>query len=95
MKIYLYMKKILAIITLIFLNLVITSEGLFAQCAMCRASVESSISEGAGVGAGLNAGILYLSLFPYLILGTVAYLWFRNSKKRHAQRVKVSGNYSG
>jgi len=95
MKIYLCMKKILAIITLIILNLVTTSQGLFAQCAMCRASVESSISEGAGIGAGLNAGILYLSAFPYIILGVLAFLWYRNSKKRHAQRVKVSGNYSG
>ena len=89
------MKKILAIITLLILNLITTNQELIAQCAMCRASVESSISEGAGVGAGLNAGILYLSAFPYLILGVLAFLWYRNSKKRHAQRVKVSGNFGG
>lgn len=95
MKVYLFMKKIFSIITLYIIHSVFISQELFAQCAMCRASVESSISEGAGVGAGLNAGILYLSAFPYLTLGVLAFLWYRKSKKRHARRLKISGNFSG
>lgn len=95
MKIYLYMKRFLTIITLFIINSIFSGQELLAQCALCRASVESSMSEGAGIGAGLNAGILYLSAFPYLTLGVIAYLWYRNSKKRHAQRVKISGNFSG
>jgi hypothetical protein len=56
-----------------------------AQCAMCRASVESNMSEGqASIGAGINTGILYLLAMPYLAIGLVTYLWYRNSKKQYA-----------
>lgn len=55
-----------------------------AQCAMCRASVSSSISEGGNLGKNLNTGILYLAAMPYILIATLAWLWYRNSKKRHA-----------
>lgn len=51
-----------------------------AQCAMCRASVESNIKEGNGVGAGLNAGILYLMSIPYIILSVIGYFWYKSSR---------------
>ena len=37
-----------------------------AQCSMCKAVAESA--DGGGFGAGLNYGILYLMIFPYLII---------------------------
>lgn len=53
-----------------------------AQCAMCRASVENSISENSDLfGASLNTGILYLFAMPYLLIGLIAFLWIRNSRK--------------
>ncbi|RXP64600.1 hypothetical protein EC396_01110 [Lutibacter sp. HS1-25] len=50
-----------------------------AQCAMCKAVVESggNVSE----AEGLNSGILYLMVFPYLLVGTLLYFIIRNRKK--------------
>ncbi len=56
-----------------------------AQCAMCRSSVESANKDKENLskfGNGLNKGILYLMAIPYLLAGTVGYLWYRNSKKQ-------------
>lgn len=54
-----------------------------AQCAMCRATVGSNLSEGRGViGTGLNFGILYLLLTPYVLVAGLALVWFKASKKR-------------
>ena len=40
-----------------------------AQCAMCRAVIESNTAEnGAEISAGINNGILYLMGFPYLLI---------------------------
>jgi hypothetical protein len=53
----------------------------FAQCAMCRSQVESSIEgQGKVVGRGLNNGILYLMTIPYLVLGGFGYMVYRNWK---------------
>jgi len=56
---------------------------VFAQCSMCRASMENSISrDSEQFSAGLNTGILYLFIMPYLLFGIIAYFWFRASKKK-------------
>ncbi len=39
-----------------------------AQCAMCKASVESSMGQKNSVAAGINKGILYLMAIPYVLL---------------------------
>ncbi|WP_198673038.1 hypothetical protein [Algoriphagus litoralis] len=58
----------------------------FAQCAMCRASVENNVSNGdTSIGAGLNSGILYLFVMPYLLAAVIGYLWYRSSKKKKAK----------
>ena len=63
---------------------------LFAQCAMCRVSVENNIAAGeTSVGSSLNTGILYLMVMPYLMLVVIAYFWFKNSQKETAQRLKL------
>jgi len=51
---------------------------------MCRATVETSASNGGDLVAGLNAGIIYLATIPYLMLGGLAYFWYRSSRKRLA-----------
>lgn len=83
------MKKVAnrILITLFFLVVGI-SQG-WSQCAMCRGSVESTMGNGRNnVGIGLNTGIMYLFVMPYLIVGVIAYLWYRNSKKaREEQRM--------
>ncbi|TDB63661.1 hypothetical protein [Arundinibacter roseus] len=83
------MKNILRKIVIIVLLLCINGSQLWAQCAMCRGSVESTMGNGRNnVGIGLNTGIMYLFVMPYLIVFAVGYLWYRNSRKaREEQRL--------
>lgn len=51
-----------------------------AQCAMCRASLES---EGNTMKAeAVNDGIVYLMAFPYIIVAVVGYVVYRMYKKK-------------
>jgi len=53
----------------------------WAQCAMCRATLENNLSNGnPGIATGINVGILYLFFAPYLAVGLIAYFWYRTSK---------------
>lgn len=84
------MKK-LTFVLVLFLVMGVMPE-LLAQCAMCRGTVESTISGGRSVVASqLNIGILYLLAAPYLIVSTIAFLWYRNSKKEHGKRLEIAG----
>ena len=51
---------------------------LSAQCPMCRMSAESNLKAGGTAGRGLNRGILYLFAMPYLLVGTIGFVWWRN-----------------
>jgi len=53
-----------------------------AQCAMCKAAAETDLEGGQGVADGLNEGILYLMAFPYLLIGGVAFMWYRHQKQK-------------
>ena len=64
-------------LTLLSLFLFSTTVG-FAQCSMCKAVAETA--DGGGFGAGLNYGIVYLMIFPYLIIGGIAYKIYKNKK---------------
>lgn len=51
-----------------------------AQCAMCRAALESSDS---GIKPeAVNDGIVYLMIFPYLLVALIAYAIYRLRKKK-------------
>ncbi len=64
---------------------------LWAQCAMCRGSVESTMGNGRNnVGVGLNTGIMYLFVMPYIIVAVIAYLWYRESRKARDQQRMVA-----
>jgi hypothetical protein len=52
-----------------------------AQCPMCRMSVESNLKNGGTTGKGLNRGILYMLIMPYLLVGTIGYVWWRNKRQ--------------
>ena len=56
------MKNKIVLFAVTFLSTI----NLNAQCAMCKAVVESNLKEGGNVGAGLNNGILYLMAMPYV-----------------------------
>lgn len=83
------MKTLLRIISACLLF--VPSSDLMAQCAMCRGTVESTVSNGrSAVASNLNLGILYLFIVPYIAVATIAYLWYRNSKKEHGQRLQIA-----
>ena len=54
-----------------------------AQCAMCRAVLESE--EGGQTAKGINNGIVYLMIFPYLLIAGVGYAIYRSRKKTRSQ----------
>tara|TARA_R110002049_G_scaffold1687_6_gene12790 strand:- start:699 stop:929 length:231 start_codon:yes stop_codon:yes gene_type:complete len=64
------------LIILLFLLISFSSE---AQCAMCRAVLESE--EGSEMAKGVNNGIMYLMIFPYLLVGGIGYVVYRNRQK--------------
>lgn len=63
------------IILLLFVCL--TQIRLLAQCAMCKAVVESD----AGLAKGVNDGILYLMTIPYILLIVIGYFVYNHYKK--------------
>lgn len=56
-----------------------------AQCPMCRISAESNLKAGGTAGKGLNKGILYLFFTPYIIIGSLGYLWWKNNRRRESE----------
>jgi hypothetical protein len=34
---------------------------------------------------------MYLFAAPYLIIATIGYLWYRNSKKEYGRRLEIAG----
>lgn len=51
-----------------------------AQCSMCRAVLESEGSQ--ATAEGINDGILYLMIFPYLLMGGIAIFIYRTLRSR-------------
>lgn len=88
------MKKV-RIALLSFILLALTQVHSLAQCAMCRGSVESQVSAGdTSVAANLNFGILYLFFTPYLVVGVIAFLWYRASK-RNVRKIQARSTFAG
>lgn len=50
-----------------------------AQCAMCRAVLESE--EGQQTAKSVNDGIVYLMVIPYVLMAAVGYYLYKNKKK--------------
>ncbi len=77
-----YITKMVLIVLFIIL---ISAVVLDAQCPMCRMSAEANLKDGGSMAAGLNRGIMYLLIFPYLLIGTIAFIWLRNQRKVQEQ----------
>lgn len=63
---------------LYFIILLLLTQSIKAQCAMCKAVVEQGGEE---MAEGINSGIVYLMAFPYIIVGLAMYLFYRSWKK--------------
>lgn len=69
------MKRILALlVVLLASNIHIWAQG----CAMCT---KTASQMGDSAAKGLNLGILYLAAIPVTFMGTIAYLWYKKSKR--------------
>lgn len=66
---------------LVIISFILVSQLSQAQCAMCKAVVESGgdVSK----AEGLNSGILYLMVFPYLLVGTLLYFVIKKIRKNN------------
>lgn len=57
---------------------------IFGQCAMCTVVAEEAMRNGSSQGAGINKAVLFLFSMPYLIIGTIGYVWWK--RKREVQK---------
>ena len=64
---------------ILFILLILTALPAEAQCAMCRAVLESD--ESGQAAKGINNGIMYLMIFPYLLIAGVGYAIHQSRKK--------------
>lgn len=51
-----------------------------AQCAMCRAQLESMDDN--SLAESVNDGIVYLMAVPYVLIATVGYIIYRSFQKK-------------
>lgn len=73
------MKKIFFAFIILFL---LSTSVSMAQCAMCRMTVESTVSNGRSqIASNLNTAILYLLMAPYILSAVIGYLWWSSSKR--------------
>ena len=71
-----------------------------AQCAMCKAVVETNLESGDTKGMGLNNGILYLMAIPYIAAIVFAVLYYIQNKRSKSslfnnwfQQLNITANY--
>ena len=70
------MKKIL-----VFFIIVISFFEVSAQCAMCRAQLESMDDN--SLAESVNDGIVYLMAVPYVLVAFVAFMIYRSFRKKN------------
>ena len=63
---------------MLLLSLLLLPDGAQAQCAMCRAVLESGGDN--TVAEGINNGIVYLMAIPYVLVGVLLYFVYRKIK---------------
>lgn len=73
------MKRLLIFVLLFFLQ---AGSFLMAQCSMCTKTAQQL---GEKPAQGLNSGILYLMFAPFVIVGFIAFRWWKNNKEAEAE----------
>lgn len=68
------MKKV--VLLLVFLLVEFSAS---AQCAMCRAVLQSGDDQ--GIAEGINDGIVYLMAIPYILVGGVFFFVYKKMKE--------------
>lgn len=70
------MKKLIYILAILW----ITGQNAWAQCAMCKASAETSLESGASEAAGINTGVLYVLAITFGMLAFMGSLLYKGNK---------------
>ena len=73
------MKQLVLVLVLTLIGMI--GNDLYAQCAMCKAVVESSSNTGSEIAQGVNSAILYLMGIPYLMVFVVGIAWYKKYYK--------------
>ena len=63
---------------ILFMVLLCNPDLVEAQCAMCRAALESEADN--SQAEGVNNGIVYLMAIPYILVGGLFYFIYRRVK---------------
>ncbi|RRN77163.1 hypothetical protein EIM50_21005 [Pseudoxanthomonas sp. SGD-10] len=77
------MKGLRILMLLVCILLLTNISEVSAQCAMCQATVESSLKSGDNTAKGLNNGILYLLAAPYIAIAAIGFLWYKKYRKKN------------
>ncbi|MGY0393492.1 hypothetical protein ACW5R3_13160 [Bizionia sp. KMM 8389] len=80
---FLNTKKAVILTAILMAFYVIPAE---AQCAMCRAVLETE--EGQSQAEGINNGIVYLMAVPYILVGGIALLIYRSFRTKKSKTEK-------
>ncbi|HJW28180.1 MAG TPA: hypothetical protein VJ508_02905 [Saprospiraceae bacterium] len=83
-----YIRRALLLV-FIWMSALAFSGQVQAQCPMCKISMESNMRNGGKTGRGLNAGILYMLVLPYSLVGTIGYIWWRKNRRKEEDEVEV------
>ena len=65
---------------------IISTENIQAQCSMCRAVLESNADN--STAEGINDGIVYLMIFPYLLMGGLGYYIYKTHQKQKKNKTQ-------
>tara|TARA_B100000809_G_scaffold22902_1_gene20070 strand:+ start:35915 stop:36133 length:219 start_codon:yes stop_codon:yes gene_type:complete len=63
-----------------FFIVFLISTNNYGQCAMCKAVVESGDK---GMAEGVNDGIMYLMIFPYILVAALGYTLYRYKQNQN------------
>lgn len=68
----------LFLIGVLALVLVLAVQPADAQCSICTKTAQQL---GEGPARGLNGAIIYLAFSPFVIIGVVAYRWWKSNRE--------------
>jgi hypothetical protein len=70
-------------ILFLLVSTIVTVPNVQAQCSMCTISAEQGSKNGNTQSKGINDGIIYLLVFPYILIAGIGILWYRNYRKKN------------
>jgi hypothetical protein len=82
--------RITTLLAFAWIFVMVNTGNVQAQCAMCKASVETNVNvDGIGFAAKLNTGILYLFVMPYLLAIVIGVMWYRKSREQRRKELEA------